>query len=428
MNATLITVGDEILIGQIVDTNSAWMGQELNLRGIKIQEIRSISDEHDDIIRAIQASFETSDLILMTGGLGPTKDDITKKAISDYYGVGMTFHTPTFERIERFFEKLGRSTTPAHREQCYMPTNATLLQNKMGSAPGMWFDEGGKVLISMPGVPYEMKSIMTDEVFPRLKERFVTKPIAHRTILTIGEGESRIAAKIEAFEEQLPDGMKLAYLPGLGMVRLRLSATGEDKVVLHELLDEKVKEIHAIIPHLIFGYETQTIEEVVGELLKQNGKTLGTAESCTGGYLAHRITSIAGSSAYFSGSIVAYANQIKESHLNVSADTLKTHGAVSKETVVEMVQGALTALGTDIAISVSGIAGPGGGTPDKPVGTIWLAVGDQQRINTYKLNLGKDRLKNIQYTANVAFNMIRKFILTENSSKTVAEISGDLTE
>lgn len=428
MKATLITIGDEILIGQVIDTNSAWMGQELNLRGIEVQEIRSISDQHEDIIHAIDKAFEDSDLILMTGGLGPTKDDITKKAIADYFGVGMEFHEPTFERIERFFEKLGRSTTPAHREQCFMPTNATLLRNKMGSAPGMWFDEKGKVLISMPGVPYEMKSIMTDEVFPRLQERFVTVPIAHRTILTIGEGESRIAAKIEHFEDSLPPHMKLAYLPNLGMVRLRLSATGKDESALHEELNAKVEELKTIIPHLIFGYETQTIEEVVGKLLKEKGLTLSTAESCTGGYLAHRITKIPGSSAYFIGSVVAYSNAIKENLLSVSPETLQEHGAVSKETVVEMVQGALKVLQTDIAISISGIAGPGGGTPDKPVGTIWLAVGNKEKIKTHKLTLGKDRLKNIQYTANVALNMIRKFLISGTSVTTSIGEVGALTK
>ncbi len=411
MDATLITIGDEILIGQVVDTNSAWMGQELNLAGIKVSKIISISDTSEAIISTIKSALEQSDLILMTGGLGPTKDDITKKAIADYYGVGMEFHEPTYNRILKFFERLNRKPTSAHREQCDMPTNATLLHNKMGSAPGMWFEEEGKVLISMPGVPYEMKSIMADEVLPRLQKHFTTKPIAHRTVLTIGEGESRIADKIEAFESSLPDHIKLAYLPNLGMVRLRLSATGDDEAELNKTLDKKIEELNALIPELIFGYETDTIQQAVGRLFKEKGKTISTAESCTGGYIAHLLTSVPGASAYFMGSNVTYSYDLKEKILQVNKNTLDTLGAVSKETVIEMAKGSLELMQTDIAIAVSGIAGPGGGTPDKPVGTVWLAIGDKNNMKTVKLQLGKDRIKNIQYTAIVALNMMRKLLL-----------------
>lgn len=411
MEATLITIGDEILIGQVVDTNSAWMGQELNLRGIKVNEIISISDTYEAIIDTLKSVFEKSDLILMTGGLGPTKDDITKKAIASYYGVRLEFHQPTYDWILRFFKKLQRTPTEAHREQCFMPVNATLLNNKMGSAPGMWFDESGKVLVSMPGVPYEMKSIMEAEVFPRLKERFASKPIAHRTVLTIGEGETTVAAKIEDFENSLPENVKLAYLPNLGMVRLRLSATGDDEQILNTLLDSKVKELQSLIPDLIFGYGKDTIQKAIGELFIEKGKTIGTAESCTGGYIAHLITSVPGASAYFMGGTTPYSNALKQKILKVKAETLDTFGAVSEETVIEMVKGSLDLLSTDIALAVSGIAGPTGGTPDKPVGTIWLAIGDENEIKTHKLQLGKDRLKNIQYTAIAALNMMRKFLL-----------------
>ncbi len=413
MEATIITVGDEILIGQVIDTNSAWMGQELNLRGIKVDEVFSISDTSEAIIGAIKNAFERTDLILMTGGLGPTKDDITKKAIADYYGVGMEFHEPTYERILGLFKKFKKDTTLAHKEQCYMPVNSTLLKNKMGTAPGMWFDEDGKVLISMPGVPYEMKSIMEDEVFPRLKERFPAKPIAHRTILTIGDGESRIAARIEDFETNLPENVKLAFLPNLGMVRLRLSATGDDESTIHQLLDEKVEELKLLIPHLIFGYEKDTIQNAVGRLLVENGKTIGIAESCTGGYIAHMITSVPGASAYFNGGVVTYSNKLKEKVLNVSPETIEKHGAVSEETVREMVKGALEITQADITVAVSGIAGPGGGSPEKPVGTIWLAIGDKNSTQTLKLQLWKDRIKNIEYTGVVSLNMIRKFLLAE---------------
>lgn len=410
MEATIVTIGDEILIGQVIDTNSAWMGQLLNSKGIGIKEIISISDTSDEIINAIKNAFAKTDLILMTGGLGPTKDDITKKAIAEYYGVGMEFHKPTYERILEFFKNLKRKPTEAHKEQCYMPINAKLLRNKMGSAPGMWFDEDGKVLISMPGVPYEMKSIMEEEVLPLLKERFVTKPIAHRTILTVGEGESRIAARIDDFAENLPDHIKLAYLPNLGKVRLRLSASGAEEDLLNDQLDEKVKVLNELIPDLIFGYEKDTIERAVGGLFIEKGKTISTAESCTGGHLAHLMTSIPGASAYFKGGTIPYSNELKERLLQVNAATLKVYGAVSEETVVEMVKGSLKVMQTDIAVAISGIAGPGGGSPEKPVGTVWLAIGDQHEIKTHKLQLWKDRIKNIQYTSVIALNMMRKFL------------------
>lgn len=411
MEAILITIGDEILIGQIIDTNSAWMGQEMNLRGIKVREVISISDTKADIIEALYNAFEHADLILMTGGLGPTKDDITKKAIAEFYNVGMTFHPPTYEWILKFFKKLNKQPTDAHREQCFMPNNAVLLENKLGSAPGMWFDENGKVLISMPGVPYEMKSIMRNEVFPRLKERFVSKPIAHRTILTIGEGESRIASRIENFEANLPENIKLAYLPNLGKVRLRLTAVGENGQDLEAILDEKVELLKEYIPELIFGYETETIEEVIGRIFKEKGKTVSTAESCTGGFLAHKITSVPGSSAYFNGAAITYSNELKQKMLDVSANTLLEHGAVSEATVIEMVKGALNTMDSDIAVAISGIAGPGGGTPEKPVGTVWLAIGDKNKTETHKLQLWKNRIKNIEYTSIFALNMMRKFLL-----------------
>lgn len=411
MQAIVITIGDEILIGQITDTNSAWMATQLNLQGVAVREILSISDSHEAITEAVANAFERADLVLVTGGLGPTKDDITKKALADYFGIDLYFHEPTWEKITRMFNKWGRSTTPAHREQCYMPKNAEILNNKMGSAPGMWMEQDGKVLVSMPGVPYEMKYLMTYEVLPKLKSFFPGKPIAHRTILTVGEGESRIAARIEDFENALPATLKLAYLPGLGIVRLRLTATGEEAATLETLLDAKVKELQALLPELIFGYGEQQLTEVVGNLLRERQLKLGTAESCTGGYIAHMITKVPGASDYFEGTVISYSNEIKKKQLGVSPMTLEKHGAVSEETVTEMVKGALKLLEVDVAIAVSGIAGPGGGSPEKPVGTIWLAVGNTTRIKTHRLNLGKNRLKNIEYTGNQALNMIRKFLL-----------------
>jgi nicotinamide-nucleotide amidase len=411
MTAQIITIGDEILIGQIIDTNSAWMGQQLNMQGIQVGKIVTVSDTHKDITEAVDAALSEADIILLTGGLGPTKDDITKKALADYFGVDMRFSESTYNRIQRLFQKLGKSMTKAHHEQSYMPANADILMNKMGTAPGMWFEYKGKVLVSMPGVPYEMKYLMEAEVLPKLKKQFPGKPIAHRTILTVGEGESRIADLIDPFIEALPANIKMAYLPGIGQVRLRLTGTGGDENELNALLDKKVEELKPLIAELVFGFEKEKLEEVVGRMLLEKGKTLATAESCTGGYLAHKITSIPGSSAYFMGSVIAYSNAVKMNQLNVKPATLKKHGAVSEETVKEMVQGALDLLKTDLAIAISGVAGPDGGTPEKPVGTIWIAIGDKNNTKTYQLNLWKDRMKNIEYTTTVALNVIRKFLL-----------------
>jgi len=411
MTAHILTIGDEILIGQIIDSNSAWMAEQLNLQGIRVAKIISINDTAEAIRQALDDSFAKTDLILMTGGLGPTKDDITKKTLAEYYGVGMSFHEESFERLRKMFARWGRETTPAHREQCYMPDNAKILTNKAGTAPGMWFAKGGKIAVSMPGVPYEMKYLMEQEVLPLIASTFPGKPITHRTILTIGEGESRIAHRIKDIEENLPTHIKLAYLPNLGQVRLRLSATGDNLEALKKELDAQVALVEAQIPEFIFGYEKDTIENVIGALLIKNKKTIATAESCTGGLVAHRITSIPGSSAYYEGSVVAYSNTLKENLLNVSPEILKTHGAVSEETVKAMVEGVLKALGTDIGIAISGIAGPGGGTPDKPVGTIWIAVGDKYKTNTLKLQLGKSRSNNIKYTATKALDMVRHFLL-----------------
>jgi len=409
MKAQIITIGDEILIGQILDTNSAWIAQQLNMAGITVAEMKSVSDTREAILEALKAA-QSADLVLLTGGLGPTKDDITKKVLAEYFGVQLTFHEKTYNRIAAYFEKRSFTLTPAHREQCYMPANAEILVNDMGTAPGMWMQKNNTIFVSMPGVPYEMKHLITERVLPRLRGNTRLRPILHRTILTAGTGESVIAQRIEAFENNLPDFVKLAYLPNLGIVRLRLTTTGNDEAALNQILDEKKFEIQTLIPEFVFGEERETLEEVIGRILTQKGATLGTAESCTGGYIAHKITSIAGSSTYFGGSVVTYSNKLKIKLLNVNPDTLKAHGAVSEQTVREMVAGALDALGVDYAIAVSGIAGPGGGTPEKPVGTIWTAVGNRQEIITKKLTLTKYRIRNIQLTTNLTLNLLRKFV------------------
>ncbi len=415
MDVQIITIGDEILIGQIIDTNSAWIGQLLNKHGFRISKIVTVGDGEKEIFDAIENSMNESDLVLMTGGLGPTKDDITKKVIANYFGVEMKFSDETWEKIQKFFKHIGRTTTPAHREQCYMPSNVHLLYNKMGTAPGMWFDKNNKVLISMPGVPYEMKYLMEHHVLPKIKEFFSTTPIAHRTIRTAGMGESRIAERVEKIESNLPDFIKLAFLPNLGHVRLRLTGMHESETKLNQILDKKVKELEAEISDIVYAIEDISLEEVVGIKLVEKEMTVSTVESCTGGFISHRLTSISGSSAYFNGSVIAYSNAVKINQLGVSEKTLEQHGAVSEATVKEMVQGSLKLLNTDFAIATSGIAGPTGGTPNKPVGTIWIAVGNKEEIKTLKLQLGKHRLKNIEYTSNMALNLLYKFLIDKKN-------------
>ncbi|MCB9283241.1 MAG: competence/damage-inducible protein A [Lewinellaceae bacterium] len=411
MKVHLLTIGDELLIGQVVDTNSAWMARQLNGIGAQVIGKETVPDLVEEIVAALRRGVEKADVVLVTGGLGPTKDDVTKKALATFYEVGFVFSQQTFDHISRFLSFLGREASDAHRDQCFMPQNAELLRNRMGTAPGMWFDEAGKVVVSMPGVPFEMEYLMDAEVLPRLQKRFPASPILHHTLLTAGEGESSIAERLRDLEDKLPNEVKLAYLPSLGQVKLRLTARGANEDELRRLLDQEAQKIRDLLPDLIFGREEETLEQVVGVLLQERQWKLATAESCTGGYLAHRITTVAGSSNYFKGSVIAYSNELKTGLLGVKPETLDAVGAVSEETVREMVAGALDRLDVDIAVAVSGIAGPGGGTPEKPVGTIWIAVGSRQRVKTLHLQLGKDRLKNIQFTAVAALNFLRKFLL-----------------
>lgn len=414
MKVHIITIGDEILIGQIVDTNSAWMATELNLAGMEVTAIKTVSDKLEDIKQNIDASMKEADIVLTTGGLGATKDDITKTAIAELLGVGTYFDEELYNMITSFFKKRGFPITDAHRIQCMMPETMIKLPNKMGTAPGMWFEREETVLISMPGVPYEMKHIMSVQALPRLKEKFGAYPIFHRTLRTAGFGEVQLATKIESIVDSFPDNMKMAYLPNLGEVRLRLSAFGgadTSESELEKLVNEKVADIEKVLGSIIFGYEKDTVQNAVGRLLLQKSWQVGTAESCTGGNIAARIVQVSGSSAYFKGGVVAYSNAIKMEKLGVKESALETHGAVSEETVREMVSGTIKELGVDVAVAVSGIAGPTGGTPDKPVGLIWIAVGSKDDVRTHKLQLGKDRLKNIEYTTKRALNYLRLFLL-----------------
>lgn len=410
MTAHIITIGDELLIGQIINTNSAWMADQLTALGIEVEQIKTVSDKKEVIIEALKAA-QSADLVLLTGGLGPTRDDVTKKALSAYFETPLVFHQVSYDRILEGFRRRNIPVTKLHKEQCYLPESCQILTNRKGTAPGMWFEKDKTVFVSMPGVPYEMKYLVEFEVLPKFITRMSNKVVGYRTLQTIGTGETVLAERIEKFEDSLPEHLKLAYLPSLGTVRLRLTGEGTNAVLLEQQLVKKAEEMAQLIPEFFLGFGDKKIEELIGNLLTEKELTMGTAESCTGGHIAHKITSIAGSSAYFKGSIVAYSNEIKHQVLTVNKETVEKYGAVSEQTVKEMVIGALKVLNIDVAISVSGIAGPGGGTEEKPVGTVWVAVGNKDRIVTECLRFGKDRNKNIQLTTTYGLNVLRKFLL-----------------
>ncbi len=418
MDVYLLIIGDEILLGQVVDTNSAWIGQQLSLHGYRVVGKTAVPDTRADILAALATAARRAPIVITTGGLGPTKDDITRGALAEYFDSRLVFHQETYERIAAYFARVGKPLPESARLQATVPEKATLLTNKVGSAPGMWFEREEKVFVSLPGVPFEMQYLMTEEVLPRLQKRFPGSPLVHRTLRTAGEGESTIAKRLEAFEDALPDYIRLAYLPSLGQVRLRLSGRWPEATVppdaakrLQTEVDTYAEKLRQLLPDLIYGTEDDTLEEVVGRLLREQRRTLGCAESCTGGYVSHLITSVAGSSEYFTGSIISYSNEMKQNLLGVQAETLRQFGAVSEQTVLEMARGALDTLSVDVALSVSGIAGPGGGTPEKPVGTVWMAVAERKRAVAQKHVFARDRLKNIQLAAIFGLNMVRKFLL-----------------
>lgn len=419
MKAYILTIGDEILIGQITDTNSSWMSRELNLSGIEVVGKSSVGDNAQAIVIALEHASVYADVVIMTGGLGPTKDDITKKTLAAHFNSDMCFDETTYSHIEQYFTKIGRVIPESMRDQATLPELATILANKVGSAPGMWFEESGKVVISLPGVPFEMEYLMSAEVIPRLLARFARRPIVHRTVLTACEGESAISKRLEDFENNLSDHLKLAYLPAVGQVRLRITGIWDGPVVpgveeqLVSAVEQKKVEMVALLPDLVFGYEEESLPIVIGRILLERGIMMGTAESCTGGYIASQITEVAGASAYFNGSAIAYSYELKEKLLGVRPETLAVFGAVSEECVREMAEGALVALGVGVSVAVSGIAGPGGGTIDKPVGTVWMAVADHHRTRSMKVVFGRDRIKNIQLTSTYALNMLRQFLLED---------------
>ncbi|MEJ7821198.1 MAG: CinA family nicotinamide mononucleotide deamidase-related protein [Chitinophagaceae bacterium] len=413
INASIITIGDELLIGQVIDTNSAYIAQELNKTGIFVKRRVAVGDNEVDITKALDEESLHSDIILITGGLGPTSDDITKPLLCKYFNGKLIVNEAALENVKYLFEKVfKRPVTAVNLKQAKVPDVCTVIQNKRGSAPGMWFKKNERIFVSMPGVPNEMQAMMI-EVIEKLKARFDLPVIIHKTLLTAGIGESMLAEHIKSFESALPSNIKLAYLPNYGMVRLRLTSSGYDKHAIQSEIENYFQSLKTLAKEYLVTDEDEPMEKVLGKLLSAKNKTLSTAESCTGGYIAHLITSHPGSSNYFKGSVVSYDNEVKENVLDVSNKTLKTFGAVSEETVKEMLSGGLAVLQSDYVIAVSGIMGPGGGSDEKPVGTIWIAVGNKEKVETQQLNLRFDRMRNTQITAITALNLLRKFILSE---------------
>lgn len=413
MNAEIITIGDEILIGQIIDTNSSWLGQELSKLGIQVVHRTSVSDKAEAITTALQQAEQRAHIIIMTGGLGPTKDDVTKHTLATYFNSGMVINQDVKTWVMSIFKQRGLPIIESNMQQALVPEVCEVLFNRSGTAPGMWFEKNNKVYISMPGVPFEMKTIFEEECIPRLKQKFKLPVIIHRTVLTSGIGESFLADKIADFENKLPKHIKLAYLPAVGMVRLRLSGHHHNEEVLFDEINAEVTKLYSLISDYIYGEENDTLEKNVGLLLKSQGFTMATAESCTGGYIAHLITSVPGSSGYYKGSVVSYANEIKINELGVLPETLKTDGAVSEACVKQMAVGVRTKFDVDFAIATSGIAGPDGGSIEKPVGTVWIAIATPSQTIAKQFNMGDNRERTIQRTAIQALDMLRKQIIIE---------------
>lgn len=406
MLAEIITIGDEILIGQIVDTNSAWMAQKLNGEGIRVKQISSISDDKQHILKALAEAAGRADIILITGGLGPTKDDITKHTIAEYFGVGLVLNDQALQNVENIFKKYNRPLLDVNRKQAEVPANCEIVLNNNGTAPGMWFNVDGKIYVSMPGVPFEMKYMMEEEVIPKLKRTFKLPVIIHKTILTVGEGESFLAEKIADIENDLPASIKLAYLPKMGQVRLRLSAYGDGEPSLQDELDEFAARIVERVGINVVAQEDIPLEKVVLNYMAERGLTLSVAESCTGGYVSHLITQHEGSSQVFLGGGITYSNDLKENVLGVNNETLYQFGAVSQQTVTEMAEGALRQFKSDFSVAITGIAGPGGGSEDKPVGTVWIAAAKAGKTVAKKYTFGNKRAQNIERSAVAAFFML----------------------
>ena len=412
MKAEIITIGDEILIGQIVDTNSQWIGTELNKIGVSVYQISSIQDNKQHILNALKEAQSRADIIIITGGLGPTKDDITKYTIAEYFSDTLTLNENVVNHIQKLFTKYKIPFGELNRLQGMIPTKATVLENAYGTAPGMWFFENETIFVSLPGVPNEMKGLMQSEVLPRIQKRFKLPFIIHKTIMTYGMGESSLAERIEDFENNLPEFIKLAYLPNYGKVRLRLSAKGDDKKILEETLQEKIQDLYKIIPEIITGIDDGgKIEQTIGDLLKKKGKTVATAESLTGGKIASTLVSVPGSSVYYKGSFVTYSAETKINVLNVSKATIDLHSAVSKEVALEMARGVKQKLQTNYAIAVTGNAGPTKDSNNKEVGSVCIALVTDEKELVEEFNFGKPRGRVIDKTVNKSLEMLQQEIL-----------------
>jgi nicotinamide-nucleotide amidase len=421
ITATILSIGDELLIGQTINTNAGWMGEQLSLIGIRAKRVLTIGDDRQEILDAL-AEAET-DVVLITGGLGPTKDDITKHTLCTFFGTKLVRHPEIEAHIASFFESIGREALEVNRAQADLPESCTVVPNVRGTASGMWFDRDGKVFVSMPGVPYEMKTMMEYHVLPMLVKRFEPPTIVHRTMLTTGLGESHLAQRIASWEDSLADdGIKLAYLPSPGLVKLRLSTyANNDPVGARSRVDRKAEELYRLIPELIFGEGDARLEQVVGRRLKDRGQTLSLAESCTGGYVSHLITGVPGSSAYYIGGVVSYANAVKMEELGIPSDMLELNGAVSEPVVERMAQGVREALRTDWSIALSGVAGPEGGTEEKPVGTVWMAVAGPSGVRSFKGFFPGTRDLVIKRSALAALDLLRKALDAQDRAPAAAD-------
>lgn len=417
MKAEILTIGDEILIGQITNTNSVWIAQELNLMGVKIAHMASVADDEASIIKAFDDAKSRADFVFITGGLGPTKDDVTKKTFSKYFNAGLILDEEILKHVASFFIKRGRELTEINRKQALVPEGCFVVHNPNGTAPGMWMQKDNTVFISLPGVPYEMKAMILETVLPKIKRENNLPHIYHKTVLTNGIGESALAELIESWEDGLvKNNIKLAYLPQLGMVRLRLSTFGPNKDLLKKNVEEEIEKLKKIIDAYIFGYEnygeeTPSLADIVSKLLREEKQTLALAESCTGGYVSSLITGVAGASDIFKGAIVPYTNKAKHALLEVDESIFTTVGAVSKECVEQLAQNVRKKFDSDFSLAISGIAGPTGGTDEKPVGTVWIAVASKEKTLALKFVFGDNRQRNIIMSANFALNILRKFIL-----------------
>ena len=419
MKATILNIGDELLIGQVVNTNASSMSQMLIAAGIDVCGTFVIGDRADDIDFYLRHCIERSDVVLITGGLGPTKDDITKKTLCDFFHSELYENQEALANVKRIFDARGYELTPINRQQAWVPRCCTMVNNILGTAPCMWFDYQGKVVVSMPGVPFEMVNLMQTEIIPRLQAHFRTDQIVNKNILVQGIGESFLSDLIEPWELSLPSTIRLAYLPQSGMLKLRLTARGshDDRALLQQQIDRAVAELYPIAGQYIVGEDLETLPELVAYTMKRHHATLATAESCTGGALASQLTAMAGASEYYRGGVVAYSNEVKECALGVSHQTLFDHGAVSEETVRQMAEGARSRLGSDYAVATTGIAGPGGGTPQKPVGTVWIAVASRQQTVARLLHFGDRRAQTIERTCNAVWSDLIKLVNQNNPVK-----------